>query len=443
MRMYDIIRKKRDGLALTPQEINHFVAGYADGTIPDYQASALAMAIFLRGLDARETANLTMEMAVSGETVDLSSIPGIKVDKLSTGGVGDKTTLAVVPLVASLGVPVPKMSGRGLGHTGGTLDKLESIPGLSVQIDRKRFLQIARSVGCAVVGQTANLVPADKKLYALRDVTATVDCIPLIASSIMSKKIAAGADAILLDVKCGSGAFMKTRERAIELAEAMVAIGEEVGRHTVALITDMDQPLGLAVGNSLEVMEACDVLKGTAPEDIAETCIELAANMLVLAERGPLDECRRLVRGQIANGRGLAKLREMVQAQGGDPLAVDDYTRFAQAPVVHEVRAVSSGYVVAMDAEGVGVASATLGAGREKIEDAIDPSAGIVLAAKKGAYVERGDLLGTLYTSDKKSLYDAETQLRHAYVLGPEPPEPTPHFLARVDAAGVEDLRTA
>ena len=440
MRMYDIIRHKRDGLVLTPPEIKHFVAGYSEGSIPDYQAAALAMAIFFRGMNARETADLTMEMAASGDRVDLSPIEGVKVDKHSTGGVGDKTTLAVVPLVASLGVPVPKMSGRGLGHTGGTLDKLESIPGFSVQIDRERFLEIARTVGCAVVGQTANLVPADKKLYALRDVTATIDSIPLIASSIMSKKIAAGSDAILLDVKCGSGAFMKTRERAIELAAAMVVIGEQVHRHTIALITDMDQPLGLAVGNSLEVMEACDVLKGTAPDDIAETCVELAANMLVLAGRGALDECRDMVRGQIANGQGLAKLRKMIEAQGGDPLVVDDYTRFAQAPIVHEVRANCSGFVVSMNAEAVGVASATLGAGREKIEDSIDPSAGIMLAVKKGARVEEGDLLATLYTSNEKTLVAAAEQLRGAYTFGLEPPQPTPHFIARVSAEGVEIL---
>lgn len=440
MRMYDIIQHKRDGLTLTPDEINHFVAGYSDGTIPDYQASALAMAIFLRGMNAEETATLTMEMAASGEQVDLSSIPGIKVDKHSTGGVGDKTTLAVAPLVASLGVPVPKMSGRGLGHTGGTLDKLESIPGFQTQIPRERFLEISRTVGCAVVGQTANLVPADKKLYALRDVTATIDSIPLIASSIMSKKIAAGADAILLDVKCGSGAFMKTRERAVELAQAMVAIGEEVKRHTVALISDMDQPLGCAVGNALEVMEACDVLKGTAPDDISETCIELAANMLVLAGKGELDACREAVRGQIANGEGFVKLCEMVQAQGGDSSVLVDYTHFAPAPVVHEVRAQEAGYVVRMNAEGVGLASAALGAGRERIEDSIDPCAGIVLAAKVGAYVESGDLLATLYTSDEKLLGEGERLLRAAYVFGAEAPAARPHFLARVDASGVEEL---
>ncbi len=434
MRMYDIIKHKRDGLELTAKEINHFVAGYVDGSIPDYQASALAMAIFLRGMNAAETAALTMEMAVSGDQVDLSSIPGVKVDKHSTGGVGDKTTLAVAPLVASLGVPVPKMSGRGLGHTGGTLDKLESIPGYQTQIPRKRFLEIARTVGCAVVGQTADLVPADKKLYALRDVTATVDSIPLIASSIMSKKIAAGADAILLDVKCGSGAFMKTRERAVELAEAMVAIGEQVNRHTVALITDMSQPLGCAVGNSLEVMEAADVLKGCAPTDISETCVELAANMLVLAGKGELEMCREAVRGQIANGAGLAKLCEMVEAQGGDSRVLHDYSRFVHAPVVHEVRAHEAGYVVAMNAEGVGVASAALGAGRETIDASIDPSAGIVLAAKVGARVSEGDLLATLYTSNESLLYDGEKLLRAAYTFGAEKPQPVPHFLARVDA---------
>lgn len=440
MRMYDIIKHKRDGLALTPEEICDFVAGYSKGDIPDYQAAALAMAIFLRGMDAKETAALTMEMAVSGETVDLTSIPGTKVDKHSTGGVGDKTTLAVVPLVASVGVPVAKMSGRGLGHTGGTLDKLESIPGCSVQIERKRFLQIAREVGCAVVGQTADLVPADKKLYALRDVTATVDCIPLIASSIMSKKIAAGADAILLDVKCGSGAFMKTPELAIELARAMVDIGEQVGRRTTALITNMDQPLGNAVGNSLEVMEAADVLKGIAPDDITETCIELAAQMLVLAGKGDPATCRGLVRGQIANGAGLAKLCQMIEAQGGDSEALLDYSRFAQARYTREVRAKASGWIAKMDTERVGIAACELGAGRERIEDAIDPAAGIVLARKTGEYVEAGDLLATLYSSSKKRMNEGLWVLRDAYQWGDEAPAQMPHFLARVSSEGIEYL---
>ena len=440
MRMYDIIKRKRDGYELTPEEIAFFVKGYVQGTIPDYQASALAMAIFFKGMTARETARLTWEMAVSGDTVDLSTLPGIKVDKHSTGGVGDKTTLIIAPLVASCGVTVAKMSGRGLGHTGGTLDKLESIPGLSVQQSNERFMEIVRQCGCAVVGQTNNLVPADKKLYALRDVTATVDCIPLIASSVMSKKIAAGPECILLDVKCGSGAFMKTIDEATALAQAMVDIGEEVGRRTVALVTDMDRPLGAKIGNALEVMEACEVLHGTAPADITDVCIELAANLLQMAGKGDLAQCRALAQEQLANGKAFATFEEMVTLQGGDAACLSDFSLFAQPAVTGEVRATEAGWVSHMDTERVGLAACELGAGRERIEDAIDPAAGIVLAAKTGDRVEVGDLLATLYASSVERLGRGEELLRSAYSFAPEQPAEVPHFFARVSRDGVERL---
>lgn len=440
MRMYDVIAHKRDGLELTPEELNFFVAGYVNGTIADYQAAALAMAIYLRGMTARETSWLTWEMAASGEMVDLSSLPGVKVDKHSTGGVGDKTTLAVAPLVASCGVTVAKMSGRGLGHTGGTLDKLEAIPGLSVQQSPEQFLSIVRQCGCAVVGQTGNLVPADKKLYALRDVTATVSSIPLIASSIMSKKIAAGPECILLDVKCGSGAFMKTVEDAIALAEAMVAIGEQNGRRTVALVTDMDRPLGAKVGNALEVQEASEVLRGTAPADITEVCVELAANLLAMAGKGSLAQCRDLAHRQIENGEAFARLVRMVELQGGDPRCLTDYRLFAQPGATGILRAPQAGWIAHMDTERVGVASAELGAGRERIEDAIDPAAGLVLARKTGDWVDEGDVLATLYATSEDHLHEGKAQLAQAYSFAAEQPLATPHFFARVSTAGVERL---
>ena len=440
MRMYDVIEHKRDGLELTDEEIDFFVKGYVDGSIPDYQASALCMAIFYQGMNARETTRLTMDMMHSGDVIDLSPIPGIKVDKHSTGGVGDKTTLAVVPIVSSCGIPVAKMSGRGLGHTGGTLDKLESIPGLSVNISRERFFEIVNEVGCAVVGQTGNLVPADKRLYALRDVTATVDSIPLIASSIMSKKLAAGCDAILLDVKCGSGAFMKTLEDATELAKAMVTIGEQVGRTTVAFISDMDQPLGAKVGNSLEVIEACQVLHGTAPEDIFNTCLELAANMLVLAGKGNLDDCRRLAQQQIENGAAFERLCEMVEAQGGDSMALRDHTRLPQAARRLKVRAPRAGYVYAMNTERVGIASAELGAGRATIDAEIDLAAGIDLARKTGDAVEEGDVIATLYSSSDELLEEGKRMLLSAYDIRDERPPRRAHLLARVTSVGVESL---
>ena len=438
MRMYDVIEKKRDGGELTDAEIDYFVSGYVAGDIPDYQASALAMAIFYKGMTAHETAHLTMAMAESGDMMDLSAIPGIKVDKHSTGGVGDKTTLVVGPLVASLGVKVAKMSGRGLGHTGGTLDKLEAIPGLSIEISEPDFFKQVSEIGVAVAGQTGNLVPADKKLYALRDVTATVDSVPLIASSIMSKKIASGSDCILLDVKCGSGAFMKDVDSAIELADAMVSIGEHVGRTTAALITGMDRPLGKNVGNSLEVIEAVATLKGEGPEDLTDVCIELAANMLNLAGKGSVEDCRKLARQQIANGEGLAKLAQMVKAQGGTDEVILDTTKFEAAPFRRDIVAETSGYITSMNAELVGISSVALGAGREKKGDPIDPAAGIILERKTGDYVEKGDVIATLLTGDESRLDEGERIFREALVFGESAPELEPLFFARVSKDGVE-----
>lgn len=438
MRMYDILAKKRDGGILTDEEIQFFIDGYVSGAIPDYQASALLMAIFLKGMTPHGTAALTRSMAQSGDLVDLSSIDGIKVDKHSTGGVGDKTTLIVAPVVASLGVRVAKMSGRGLGHTGGTVDKLESIPGFRTTLDREAFFDVVRRVGVSVIGQSGNLAPADKKLYALRDVTATVNSIPLIASSIMSKKIAAGSDRILLDVKTGSGAFMKTLEDSIALAKEMVSIGEHVGRRTVALITDMDRPLGCAIGNALEVREACETLQGRGPADLTEVCIELAANMLWLAEKGELAQCRSLARQQIANGEAFAKLKEMVQAQGGDTSVLDDPEKFAPPNVCYEVLAQREGFLYAMDTEKCGIASVELGAGREKKEDPIDYSAGIVLRKKVGDFVRKGEVLASFYSSEESKCRTAEQTFTQALRIQDARPEQTALIHTRVTAQGVE-----
>ena len=438
MRMYDILAKKRDGGILTDEQIQFFIDGYVSGAIPDYQASALLMAIFLKGMTPHETAALTRSMAQSGDLVDLSSIDGIKVDKHSTGGVGDKTTLIVAPVVASLGVRVAKMSGRGLGHTGGTVDKLESIPGFRTTLDREAFFDVVRRVGVSVIGQSGNLAPADKKLYALRDVTATVNSIPLIASSIMSKKIAAGSDRILLDVKTGSGAFMKTLEDSIALAKEMVSIGEHVGRRTVALITDMDRPLGCAIGNALEVCEACETLQGRGPADLTEVCIELAANMLWLAEKGELAQCRSLARQQIANGEAFAKLKEMVQAQGGDTSVLDNPEKFAPPNVCYEVLAQREGFLYAMDTERCGVASMELGAGREKKEDPIDYSAGIVLRKKVGDFVRKGEVLASFYSSEESKCRTAEQTFTQALRIQDARPKQTALIYARVTAQGVE-----
>lgn len=438
MRMYDIITKKRDGGELSPEEIQFFIDGYVSGEIPDYQASALMMAIYFKGMTAKETATLTMCMAKSGEMVDLSSIDGVKVDKHSTGGVGDKTTLIISPIVASLGVRVAKMSGRGLGHTGGTVDKMESIPGMQTSLDREKFFDIVRRVGVSVIGQSGNLVPADKKMYALRDVTATVESIPLIASSIMSKKIAAGSDCILLDVKTGSGAFMKTVEDSVRLAQAMVSIGEHVGRKTIALITDMDRPLGNAVGNALEICEVCETLKGRGPADLTEICIDLAANMLYLAGKGEIEPCKAMAKRQIANGEAFAKLKEMVAAQGGDTAVLDDNAKFAQPKVTHEVLAQKEGYLYSMNTEQCGIASVELGAGREKKEDAIDFSAGILLRKKIGDYVKRGEPIATFYSSTEERCRQAEVLFEKAVVIDNHPPKAVPVIHARVTKDGVE-----
>ena len=433
MRMIDIIEKKKLGQTLSDAELAFFVEGYTKGSIPDYQAAALCMAIRLMGMDSKETAALTMAMAASGDQSDLSRIEGIKVDKHSTGGVGDKTTLVVGPIVAACGVPVAKMSGRGLGHTGGTLDKLESIPGYRISIPTDEFFSIVNSVGIALIGQTGNLAPADKKLYALRDVTATVDSLPLIASSIMSKKLASGADAIVLDVKAGSGAFMKTTEDAYALAKEMVAIGHHAGRNTVALITNMDRPLGCSIGNSLEVIEAIETLKGKGPDDFNDLCIELAANMLFLAEKGSLDDCRKLAVQRIADGSALQKFRDMIAAQGGDPAVVNDYSIFPQASIQREIRAEESGYVSHMDTQNCGISAMLLGAGRATKEDSIDHAAGIILNIKPGEFVEKGQALAVLYTNDPNTLDSAEQQLRASIHLSSVKPQVQPLIHGRVE----------
>ncbi|NPV72364.1 MAG: pyrimidine-nucleoside phosphorylase [Pelotomaculum sp.] len=427
MRMYDIILKKRDGRELTDGEIKYFIEGYTSGDIPDYQAAALLMAVFFQGLNARETAGLTMAMSRSGDRADLSAIPGIKVDKHSTGGVGDKTTLVLVPLVAAAGVPVAKMSGRGLGHTGGTVDKLESIPGFRSMLELPELIDQVRRVGAAVVAQTGHLAPADKKLYALRDVTATVDSIPLIASSVMSKKIAAGADAIVLDVKAGKGAFMQRPEDAFGLARTMVEIGNQVGRRTVALVTGMDQPLGYAVGNAMEVKEAIAALKGKGPEDLLELCLSLGSVMLLLAGRaGNIEEGRKVLAGLLESGRALEKFEEFVAAQGGDRRVSEDEALLPAAGIVEGLPAPRSGYVRAVHAGKIGRAAMLLGAGREKKESQIDLSVGVVLNKKAGDRVQAGEPLAALHANDASRLEMAKETVLEAYTIGEQKPEPQP-----------------
>jgi pyrimidine-nucleoside phosphorylase len=405
MRAVDIIVKKRDGGTLTGDEIQFFVAGVTAGTLPDYQASALLMAILLRGMTAEETAWLTDAMVDSGVRVDLAGIPGLKVDKHSTGGVGDKTSLVLAPLAAACGVPVPMMSGRGLGHTGGTLDKLEAIPGFRVNLSLEEMKAALARVGCAMIGQTAQIAPADKKLYALRDVTGTVESIPLISASIMSKKIAEGIDALVLDVKTGSGAFMKTEADSRRLAESLVSIGHRSGVKTEAIITAMDAPLGRAVGNALEVIECLDVLKGRGPADVLEVSVELTSRMLVLG-RAASDraDAERRVRGAIASGAGLERFRQIIEHQGGDPRVVDDYRRLPAAPQRHLVAAPRAGYLAGLDAELVGRASVALGAGRDRVDDPIDPAVGIMVIVKPGDEVRAGDPILELHYRDRARL---------------------------------------
>ncbi|WP_181249191.1 pyrimidine-nucleoside phosphorylase [Listeria seeligeri] len=402
MRMVDIISKKRDGKALSTEEIQFFIDGYTNGEIPDYQASALAMAIFFQDMNDEERADLTMAMVGSGDTIDLSAIEGIKVDKHSTGGVGDTTTLVLAPLVAAVGVPVAKMSGRGLGHTGGTIDKLESIAGFHIELDKKDFINLVNRDKVAVIGQSGNLTPADKKMYALRDVTGTVNSIPLIASSIMSKKIAAGADAIVLDVKTGAGAFMKTDEDAENLAHAMVRIGNNVGRNTMAVISDMSQPLGEAIGNALEVKEAIDTLKGEGPEDLTELVLVLGSQMVVLAKQAEtLEEARAKLIEVIENGAALEKFKTFLANQGGDASIVDHPEKLPQAKFQIEVPAKTSGFVSKIIADEIGIAAMILGAGRATKEDEINLAVGLMLRKKVGDSVKEGESLVTIFADQE------------------------------------------
>ena len=426
MRMFDIIRKKRDGLALSEQEIQWFVNNYVKGEIPDYQASALCMAIYFRGMSIEETTALTFAIRDSGDKLKFNNINGLRVDKHSTGGVGDKTSLVVTPIVATLGVKVAKMSGRGLGHTGGTVDKLEAIPGFKTDLPTKEFEEIVNRVGIAIVGQNATLAPADKLLYALRDVTATVDSLPLIVSSIMSKKLAADDDCVVLDVKTGSGSFMKTKEQSRELAEWMVAIGKAAGKRMRALITDMDRPLGYAIGNSLEVIEAIDTLKGKGPEDLTELSIALASHMLVISDRGNYEECERNVRRVIENGEALMTFANMVEAQGGNNEWILNPELFPVAPHSMEVKAETAGYITGVDTEGYGTASLLLGAGRNTMADKIDFSAGIKLVKKTGDKVEKGDTIAILYTSEEHRFAAAAKRLIDATHIGYSKPDDAP-----------------
>ena len=437
MRIYDLIAKKRDGGAHTRAELEQLIGGYVSGQVPDYQMAAWMMAVYLRGMTDEETAILTDVMARSGEMVDLSPIAGVKVDKHSTGGVGDKTTLVIAPIAAACGVKIAKMSGRGLGHTGGTIDKMESVPGTRTALSQEEFFAQVNRTGIAVIGQSENIAVADKKMYALRDVTATVSCIPLIASSIMSKKLASGSDAILLDVTTGTGAFMKTVEESIQLARLMVSIGAHHGRKVAAMITDMDTPLGHNIGNSLEVIESMEVLKGRGPADLTEVCLALAGQMLVLAGKGSPAACRAMAKAAIADGSAFAKCKEMFAAQGGDVRVLEDYSLFVQPAARYDLLADADGYITENDAEKIGTASVLLGAGREKKGDALDYAAGIILHKKRGDRVRRGDVLATFCGAPER-FAAAEAAYRAGLVIGPDKPKDLPLIYALVTEDGVE-----
>lgn len=432
MNMVSIIQKKKDGRPLSKEEIKWFVDGYVKGDIPDYQVSALLMAIYFQGLNKEEIFHLTEAMRYSGDTIDLSSIEGIKVDKHSTGGVGDKTTLVVAPLAAACGVPIAKMSGRGLGFTGGTVDKMESIPGFRTALEPEEFLNQVNTMGMAVIGQTAHITPADKKLYALRDVTATVDNLGLISSSIMSKKLAAGSDAIVLDVKCGDGAFMENIDDAEKLAEMMVEIGKSAGRRTVAAITEMGQPLGKAVGNSIEVIEAIETLKGNGPEDITELAVKLSGIMVYLGGKASSpEEGQTMTKEALDNGRGLEKLGEFIKAQGGNPEVISDYSLFPQHTIEKTITAQKSGYVRAIEAKKIGLASQQTGAGRATKEDDIDLSAGIIICKKIADEVREGDVLARLFGNDEKKIQQAMSIAEEAFVIEDEPCQP-PQLIKKI-----------
>lgn len=427
MRMYDLIVKKRNGEPLSEQEINFMINGYTNGSIPDYQMSAMMMAIYFKGMSKEETLQLTLAMEKSGELLDLRSIKGIKVDKHSTGGVGDKTSLALAPMVAACGIPVAKMSGRGLGHTGGTIDKLESFPGFTTSLTTAQFIHNVNEIGIAIMGQTKDLAPADKKLYALRDVTATVDNMSLIASSIMSKKLAAGADGIVLDVKTGSGAFMKEEEDAFALAREMVSIGNGAGRKCVAVISDMDQPLGFAVGNALEVKEAIATLKGEGPSDFMNLCMTLGTQMLLVGGKANTEEeAEALLRQTISDGSALKKLADFVTAQGGNADAVYDPSLLPKASLVEPLFADLDGYIHHIVCDEVGICSLLLGGGRETKDSSIDLSVGIVLKKKKGDYVKKGEVMAEVFANDLQKMKNAIERLGRAYILTKEKPLDSP-----------------